>query len=803
MKTKTVERTEGVREVHKQPHRFLGLYLAPVVSLPFAWLIHLWAYGLTLGPIDFHTDISLQVGTLLLLGVVIEELARFAYKITSHRDEPVRRALVITVVVLGALFAWNVGTGPHYVVSGAYVVLAWIAATVWSFPRLNVARKDSRGEDGEEKDGFWKRVGVSAGTKMRGWITHDEKTGEPTRLDIDFDHEPGETLEVVTEALGAMESAAGGPRGMSSAAAREGRADKSHATILLQDPFRAHIPLGPLSAPGKSIGEFVTISDYATGEPARFAIAGGVHMPTNTSIGIIGVTRSGKGVTEMALLSEFGSRCDWVCLYLNQAKGLQDVRPSLPIIGAAVIAEDGEEGLSTYLTAFKQVEAIMQYRQAQLGRFGISTWTPRCASPDPARRPSRVNPETGKREVMESMPYLTVWVGEADSILASGRTADTGKFIASKALSLGIDSVWSLQNPDWQNMPTGLRAQIGLWIVHGLSSDDHASMVLSDKVRKAGARPEEWGQTKPGQHYIVGAGVPDDAKFPVAAKTRFLVGEMTNPDGSPVDYDTLNDRFISAILRRNFQSAKTLTELDRGSAEATGGWWDEQVAKTGALRSDLLGPLLGTPQTATAPQPAPQARNPQTASPQPADRKEEYVPPALRGKPAPQPATAEDDEPTADEMQEAHEEAAEVKQVEGIDLYDDPTIEAIDLTRETPALPDPDPEDDPLYDPEEEAKPEVTSRPQAIAALADALGELIDDESLRDPKDPSGETVIIGPGMVSDRYRFRSRPWFLAELASLAEGKGDLAQRFVLTLAEDLGIREGKYRLRRVGNHAQ
>lgn len=796
MRTKT-ERTEGVKEVHKQPHRFLGLYLAPVVSLPFAWLIHVWAFGMTYGPVDFHPDNALPVATMALLGVTIEELARFAYRVTSHRDEPVRVALVVTVVVLGAMFSWNVGTGPHYVVSGAYVILAWIAATVWSIPRLNVARKDSR-EDGEEKDGFWKRLGFSPKTKMRAKVTHDEKTGEPVRVDIDIDHAEGETLKVVTEGLAAMESAAAGPRGMSSAAARDGRADKSHATILLKDPFRAHIPLGPLSAPSKSIGEFVTISDYATGEPARFAIAGGIHMPTNTSIGIIGMTRSGKGVTEMALLSEFGSRIDWVGLYLNQAKGLQDVRASLPIIRAAVIAEDGEAGLGSYLTAFRQVEVMMQYRQRQLGLFGIATWTPRCASPDPARRPSRINPETGKREIMESMPYLTVWVGEADSILASGRTGDAGKFIASKALSLGIDSVWSLQNPDWQSMPTGLRAQIGLWIVHGLSSDDHASMVLSDSVRKNGAKPEEWGQTKPGQHYLVGAGVPDDAKFPVAAKTRFLVGEMTNPDGSPADYDTLNDRFVTAILQRNFQSAKTLAQLDRGSADATGGWWDEQVAATNALRADLLFavPSGPQPQTATV-----------SASPQPqsatADRKEEgYVPPGLRGKPAPQTAD-DDDEPTADEMTEMHEEAAEVRTVEGIELYDDDATEAVDLTRESPALPAVADEDDPLYDPDEEAKREPRDRPEALAALAVALEELLGDEALRDPRDPSGRTVVVGPGLIADRYPFKSRPWFSAELAALCEGQGDLAGRFVLTLAEDLGIRSGKYRLTPAGDHAQ
>jgi hypothetical protein len=139
------------------------------------------------------------------------------------------------------------------------------------------------------------------------------------------------------------------------------------------------------------------------------------------------MTRSGKGVTEMNLISEFGSRTDWCCLYLNQAKGLQDVRPSLPVIEAAVIAEDGEQGLSSYIAAFKQVEAIMQYRQRRLGEFGVTNWTVRCAAKDPAKRPSRVNPRTGGREVMEPMPFLTVWVGEADSVRRERPSGRVGK----------------------------------------------------------------------------------------------------------------------------------------------------------------------------------------------------------------------------------------------------------------------------------------------------------------------------------------------------------------------------------------
>lgn len=787
----TVRESDGMgRKVTDQPRRFIGLYLAPVLALPFAWLIHLWAFGLTWHGRTYGGDSVLGAATLVAFGVAMAYLTGYAHKSTAHREAHVQQAFTATVAIIAALLALNVGTGPDYVVSGAYLIISYGLASLWVIPRLNVARKESR-EDGEEKDGFWKRLGVHPKTRMTAKVTHDEKTGEPERVDVKFAHHEGEGLEVVTEGLAAMESAAHGPRGMSSAAPIDGRADQSQATILLRDPFRSHIPLGPLSAPGSSVGEFLTFADYADGQPALLSLAGGLVVPNNSSIGVIGMTRSGKGVTEMNLLTEHASRCDWVCLYLNQAKGSQDVRPLLPIIEAAVIAEDGEQGLGTYIAAFKQVEAMMNYRQHRLSQFGITNWTVRCASPDPSKRPSRIDPATGRREIMESLPMLTVWVGEADAILANGRAADAGKFIASKSLSLGINSGWSLQNPDWQSMPTGLRSQIGTWLVHGLSSNDHASMVLSDGVRKAGARPEEWGMTKPGQLYIVGAGVPDSARFPVAAKTRFLVGELTDENGRQYDFDTLTDRFIAEILRRNLQSAKTMAKLDRGSADATGGWWDEQAAATEALRSDLLSPQLGTPQS---------RNNPATA-PQTADRIAEYVPPGLRGKPAPQPAI-DDDAPTADEMTEMHEEAAEVKDIEGIQLYENAETEAVDLTQEAAPLPDVADEDDPLYDPDEDAKPAPKTREEAVACLAEAFDDLLSDGSLRDRSDETGQTVIVNPGLVFDRYRLRSRPWVSGEFALIAEGQGDLSGRYVLTLAEDLGIHKGKYRLRRAGDHA-
>lgn len=769
------------REHHRtslwaQLARFVGLFLSPMLGLFGAWFIHLWAAGLHIHWGRFRWDIDTPRGMPVVAAVSLALLtlwiANKARAFASHRREEMQSALWVSVMILGIMFAVGVGTGPSYLWSGLFFICAWAVAVLWSIARLDVTRNDARG-DGGESEGFWDRLGLDRLTRIRGKLVRDPVTGEPIRIDAEVHHAPGESAAVFREGgLGQMESAAAAPAGMASVSGDPDRADRSTISIPLVDPFKRPTLVGPLSAPRHSIGEWVTIADYANGAVARFSIGNGVHTPTPTSYGLIGMTRAGKTATETQMLTEFGSRCDWTCLYLNQAKGLQDARPILPVIEAAMIADDEEQARGDARVAVKQVRAIMAYRQKTLADFGVSAWSPRCADPDEAKRPSR---RAGDRRVfMERMPMLTMHIGEADSLLSDGRIGSDVIFIGSKGLSLGVTVGVSLQKPDYQSMPTNLRSQIGLWFVHGLAQSDDEEFLIETDLRKSGVNPGRWGARKPGQHYLIGTNVEDESNFTVAAKTRFIIGSATDSGGRPYSFDELNDRYMAEMLRRNQESARHQARLDRGSAEATGGWWDEQVAKATGLRSATR------PATVSAtPQPAP------------------YVPPGLRGKPR---TDVADDEPTTEEVNEMHEEAATVTDVEGIELYPDGEGADVDLTAEREPMPDPAPEDDPLFDPEDEAKPAARDRGAAIDALRRAFGELLADGSLRDPRDP--EAVIIGPGMVSDRYPFRERPWFSAEFASLAEGEGPLAGEFSLSLATGLGIRKGKYRLRRI-DHAE
>lgn len=763
--------------ISHQPRRFAGLFLAPLAGLPAAWLIHVWTAGIDLHwhAINWTVPVSpsAQPVAITLLAWVTIGLTWVAWHFTAHREQAKRIALTASVVLLGVLFEINVGTGPNYWWSPLFLAAGWIVAVTWSLARLDVARHEARTGDEEDKeDGLAKKLGISKLTSFFPKVVRDEKTGEVQRVEIGVHHAPGETVSVLQDGLSTLESVAQGPPGMSTAIGDPDRADRSTMTLMKANPFRRHLPVGPLTSPGGSIADLASVADYADGRPAFVTTAAGKHMASSTSYGLIGTTRAGKTGTETQLMTEWGSRIDWVCLYLNRAKGLQDIRPLLPIIEAAVIAENGEAGLADYVTAIQQIKAIMIYRQQELARHAVSAWSPRCCDPDPARRPSALI--DGRRVPMAPMPFLTAHFGEADDILASGRAASDAVFVASKGLSLGVNTGWSLQRPDWKAMPTDLRANVGLWFVHGMNNTDEEDFVLDQDVRMAGAHPGKWGQRKPGQHYMTGPGI-DETRFPMALKTRFLVGDPEDDRGRPIDFDTLNDRYMAEMLRRNRESAPRMARLDRGSAEATDGWWAAQSAKTIDLRTRML-----DPQSATGPATPPR----ETAHL--ADR-----------KPAPT-APADADEIDPEEMDEMMAEfeadVAETTEVEGIDLYgnddDSPAIQATDLRR-PPDVPDTDV--DPLADSEEDDKPAAATAEEARAEVRATLLRMLDDPRYADKRTPGA--AIVTPAQIFGELRMRSRPWVVAQLTDMLMDGGSVADGVIIERTGD--PRKGQYRLQR------
>ena len=140
--------------------------------------------------------------------------------------------------------------------------------------------------------------------------------------------------------------------------------------------------------------------------------------------------------------------------------------------------------------------------------------------------------------------------------------------------------------------------------------------------------------------------------------------------------------------------------------------------------------------------------------------------------------------------EEMQREAANVREIDGFDLYpeydDQPPVDV----------------DGPLRPLDDggiswaDTRPAPLDREAAERAFVQMLREVIDDEDLRDPADPTGNTVILTPTILHTRYPYRSRPFYSEILRDAIGGKVTPPPHLMLSRADDLG--PGKYRLSRV-----
>jgi hypothetical protein len=748
-------------KVTEQPHRFLGLFLAVPAGLLTSWLIHVWTLGVDLhwGPIDWTVRASAAapyVAVALITAATIG-LAVLAWHFAEHRKAALRSTLTGSVAAIGALFAINVGTGPHYWWSGLFVLVGWFVAITWSIVRLDVTRNDKH-EGDEHDDSLLERLNLK-GWRVRKVRHRADDRGEPLASEVEFQHAPGDTVDQLQEAVPGVESATGRPGGLSSAIGDPDRADRSTLTLMHQDPLRHLIALPPTSSPGGSITDPLVVGTYRNGQPVHVFLGGGPVAGAPSVYLYMGMSRSGKTVTENEMLTELQSRRDVVILYLNRAKGLQDIRPVIPGIEAVVVDDSGSG--APYRTALKMLKRIMSYRSRQLGLFGISAWSAQECFHNPPWRTD----EHGKRVRMEPMPALIAHVGEADDILAN--LGDEGTYVVSKGLSLGVISGFSLQRASWKSMPTDLRYNINTAFCFGTGDDESAEFALSRSTIKAGARPDQWKARKPGYFYLEGLGI-DETLFPVAARS-FGIAAHSDAD---LPQDERSRRLAAELIRRNMSWASRMARLDAGSVQATaleegGTWWDAARKDADDLRAAMLhGAVLAAPQTPSA--------SSQVAGP-------------------------DEDDDLDEEMERMREEMREISEVEGTELYPaDLNMTVDDAT--TPVRVDPPSDDEVSWD--EDDLPAPRDRAAALAAVLRALDELLADETIRDPDDPTGRTVLVTSGMIAERYTFRKRPFFVAVLADIADGEIDAGDR-ILERADDLGAHKGIYRLyRATADHA-
>jgi hypothetical protein len=774
----------GHRRLRDQPIAFLGLFLAPIAGLLVSWLIHAYTYGINWSVAGHRWVITGNIAaltvTIALVACGAIGMGFAAWHIAEHRRTPLRVMLTGSSSAIVWLFAISIGVGPHRWWSFAFVVFGWYVAGLWTLTRLNVTRQDPR-EPGEEKETWLDRLGLKGSHgKVRDQVRDAE--GNLVRTVVDVQNAPGETVKPLQDAIPNLESHAKAPAGMSTAIGDPDRADRSTLEILHVDPLKKRLPYGPPSHPGGSIEDPLNIALYNNGHPMWCYLAGGPVAINPTGAIIMGTTRAGKTLAENLLYTEMGSRTDVVICYLNKAKGLQDLRPIAPVVEVAIVSDSDRD----YSSAFERFKSLLSYRSRVLGEYGISAWTAgRCFHNPPQRKAN------GDPVPMEPMPFLEIHIGEADAVLDNYKSDDGAIYLASKGLSLGTATNWSLQRAGHDSMPTGLRENLGARFCFGTMTASATAMALSEPTIDAGAHPENWGARKPGYFYYEGPGV-DETLYARFAKTYSLA-----PGADPRwTIEELSAAMSEEMLRRNRENAPRMAKLDRGSALATGKigdacWWDVMARRTEEIRVQLgasANPSANQPANMTASDRKP---TPQTPEAYPANREDEMSSFAVTATPQ----DAEDPDDVEIDL-EIKAEIRNTDTVEGVELYpadeDGETAEGIDLSA-------------PLETAEgvvgmswADPRPAAPSRTEAILAVRETLVELLADPAKRDPDDETAALVQVAD--VTDRLKFKSRPWMSGVLSEMAAGTIDPPGDVTMTLADDQPLGNGRpnlYRLRR------
>lgn len=757
---------------------FAGLAAAPFVAYVIALLIHLYAAGGAWGPIRVPGNPYALTITVLAIAGAGWWFGIAAHHFADHRTLFIRRTLCWSARLMTWMFAATVAIGLYRWLLLAFILAGWTVAVTWGMARLDATRKEKERGDGEGKKLPWLE-------ELSGWdgkVVDQERDhkGRLVRSVVRLKNTKGLTLDALQGLLKNVESYTGVMAGMSRVVGGE-RSNEAEATIMHRDPLDGFLPMRPLAHRGATIAEPVVFARYDDNCDVRCFLGGGRGFSASNYV-FMGVSRSGKTVAENQLITDLGSRRGVVFLYLNQAKGKQDLRPVCPVVEVAIVAEDENDSLRQYATAFQHVKRMIMRRSQILGEYGIQEWSAKTCFDNPPQ--VKVN---GDRVPMEPMPALVVHVGEADAILEDGRASDVAIFLASKGLSTGILTGWSLQRADANMMPTPLRYNLGTKWCFGTGDDVSAGMVLPESVIKAGADPE-WGATRPGQHFFVGMGI-ETRDYTKRAKTEFIAPAVDEDD----DFEDIKRAFADELLRRNKESAATtLSVLDRVTAEATRDqsgfvWWDLMAAATDRLRSQLGGdgPRKNTSQRQSQAPAATATTESQPATSQPMGED-------MFGRNRnPEPRFVADEELTAiqEHGPDIRADVADVTEVEGVDLYpdDDPEMRRVDLDAPMESL---SPGDDTSW---EDDRPDAPDRATAILMFHEGMRTMAVDPALRaDPADADARLLQIGD--IVDRWTFKSRPWFYAIVKdTVAEGGGP---GYTLVQREEYGLRPQVFSLK-------
>jgi len=304
---------------------------------------------------------------------------------------------------------------------------------------------------------------------------------------------------------------------------------RSTLTLMKEDVLRQSLPWPGLSRPGGSVTDPARIGVYEDGGDLEIVRPGqpagqdeGVEPRPSISTATAGMAGAGKTAGALCELAELISRDDVVIWWSDTSKPDQVLPAFRPAVDWVVRDRAGTRAMVAAL------DPIITHRAKALASIGLTEWTRRAWT------------ELG-------MPYLYVGFQEAARVLEDLGTDIVRVGEATRSVGISLD--FSLQRHSATNMPTDLRAVTGSGWAFGLKSAVDAGMVLSDETIEAGARPEVWGNHRPGMCYLEASHV-DQGRWSMPARTFQLKGPQ-----------------LHAVTA---EWAPRMARLDAGSAQAAG-----------------------------------------------------------------------------------------------------------------------------------------------------------------------------------------------------------------------------------------
>lgn len=482
-------------------------------------------------------------------------LTGLAWGYSAAREQLLRwhTAAVTAAAGLTVMISLIVGPARPWLWAQGFGVV--LVAASWNIRRLDVIRGEGRDDHPPAKSGLDELVGLP-GAKAK------LKSADGPRREIDIRTAGGQDYTDVQKAASAINALSHLPPGSTRVVAHPDDSARATVVQVTEDVLRNPLNWPGPSAPGGSIAEPLIHGLYEDALPAQVWLPGNWSPDRPRDVAprnachflIMGMSGAGKTICGLILAVEILTRRDAVLIWVDVVKGEQSAGPIRGGVACFVTDRAAVKQL------FVGVRAAVTWRAQWLGERGFREWWPGCG-----------------------LPYLVIWVEEASQAIPDG---DVLTRLTEVCRSVGISLMVSMQRASGDNIPTSARSNLGGSLCFGVNEKtgglSDAQFALSEETIAAGARPETWGTSKPGYHYVEAPGVPNE-RWSVRARSYY------EDDGPLAD----------AVA----QWAHVRQPLDEGTAAAIGPVFEAGRPTTGSVAPAAARPAATPSAAGTVTQP--------------------------------------------------------------------------------------------------------------------------------------------------------------------------------------------------------